>query len=418
MRSPARLLATAAVAAATALAVTATPTASAAPTPSARTAEANGAVDTALEWFEVTNDTIVASGAPTQVTNSRTWAIGWVAAHRAVDSAPRGRDRAAFQNAALAGAVHHTLSALAPDRATELDAALALTLDRTPDGRGEDAGLAAGRAEAEALLAEREGDGLDPASVNVAFPVPEPAPGMWQPTPPGHASPTQAGTRFARPFLLPSGDAYRLPAPPALGSPAYEADLAEVRDLGAADSTVRTDLQTETAAFWYGSSATLYTTPLRTALERLDAPLAERTALVALFHVALVDTQIATSDSKYAHLRWRPVTALRAGGDTEWTPLHTTPAHPDYPSGHGTYAGAAEGVLTALTGPTTAPFELTSPTAPGVTRTYTRWSTLSDENVDARVWSGIHTRTADEAGVELGLTVAEHTLRHANALLS
>ncbi|WP_369264791.1 hypothetical protein [Streptomyces sp. R35] len=40
---------------------------------------------------------------------------------------------------------------------------------------------------------------------------------------------------------------------------------------------------------------------------------AGQAGLVALFHVALVDTQIATSDSKYAYLRRRPVTAIRTG---------------------------------------------------------------------------------------------------------
>ncbi|GAA4921588.1 hypothetical protein [Actinoplanes utahensis] len=39
-----------------------------------------------------------------------------------------------------------------------------------------------------------------------------------------------------------------------------------------------------------------------------------------------------------------------------------------------------------------------------MTRTYTDWRAPSQENVDARVWSGIHTRTADEAGIRLGRT--------------
>jgi len=140
-------------------------------------------------------------------------------------------------------------------------------------------------------------------------------------------------------------------------------------------------------AFWLGLSLTLCTEPLRVALSRTDQGIAGQARLVALFHVALVDTQIATSDSKYAYERWCPVTAIRTGTidpDPDWTPLHTTPAHPDYPSGHNTYAGAAQTVLSALVGPRTAPFDLTSPTAPGVTRTYTAWKQLSDENVDAR----------------------------------
>ncbi|MBI0383009.1 vanadium-dependent haloperoxidase, partial [Streptomyces albiflaviniger] len=136
--------------------------------------------------------------------------------------------------------------------------------------------------------------------------------------------------------------------------------------------------------------------------------------------IASVDTQIAASDSKYAYLRWRPVTAIRTGAidpDPDWTPLHNTPAHPDYPSGHNTYAGAAEGILSALTGPRTAPFELTSPTAPGVTRTYADWHRLTAENVDARILSGIHTRSADEAGVTLGEKVAAYVLRASGPLL-
>ncbi|GAB2913151.1 vanadium-dependent haloperoxidase [Streptomyces mayteni] len=411
-RLPVRSLTTAlALAAVGALAVPASTAAS----PAAHTAATHepAPVDVAVEWYDVTAESVAAAGAATQVTNNRTWAIGWLAAARAL----RADGRAAYQDAALAGAVHETLSELVPARAAELDAALDATLDRVPDGRAEDAGLAAGRREARALLADGAGAGLDPASVNAPLTVPEPAPTSWQPSPPAYGPPAQAGTRFARPFLLAGGDQYRLAPPPAVGSARHRADLAEVAAYGSADSTVRSAHQTETAAFWYGSSLTLYTEPLRVALDRSRGSLAERAELVALFHVALVDTAIATSDSKYAHLAWRPVTALRAGGDADWTPLHVTPSHPDYPSGHGTYAGAAEGVLTALVGPRTAPFELTSPTAPGVTRTYTAWRQLSVENVDARVFSGIHTRTADVAGVRLGRTVAAHTLENADGLL-
>ncbi|GAA2434116.1 vanadium-dependent haloperoxidase [Streptomyces macrosporus] len=390
--------------------------------PTATATEPRDRPSVAVDWYGTTAETIAAAGAPTQVTNSRTWAIGWLAAARATRTVPAHYDRSdrrEYQEAALASAVHHSLTTLTPARAEQLDAALRQTLDRIPDGPAEDRGVAAGEHQARLVLRSREGDGLDPASVNAPFTVPAPAPGVWQPTPPAYAPATQYGNRLARPFLLDGADQYRLPAPPALDSERYRKDLAEVREYGAVDSERRTERQTETANFWFGSSLTLYTEPLRVALTRSKGSVAEQAELVALFHVALVDTQIATSDSKYAHLRWRPVTAIRTGDidpDPEWTPLHNTPAHPDYPSGHATYAGAAEGVLTALTGPTTAPFELTSPTAPGVTRTYTAWRQLSDENVDARVHSGIHTRYADEAGITLGKRVADHTLRTAGKL--
>jgi hypothetical protein len=278
--------------------------------------------------------------------------------------------------------------------------------------------VAAGRAAAQRLLAERAGDGLDPASVNAAFPVPAPAPGVWQPTPPQYAPATQNGNRLARPFVLRSAAQFRPPAPPAIGSRRYQADLAEVAAYGAATSTVRTQAQTDTATFWLGSSLTLYTSILRAAVAESHGSTLDRTRLVALFHVAAVDTQIATSDAKYAYERWRPVTAIRADGDTTWLPLHDTPPHPDFPSGHNTYSGSAEGVLTGLAGPhPRQPYTIGSPTAPGVTRTYTDWHQPSLENVDARVWSGIHTRNADLAGIRLGDDVARYVLSHAPSVL-
>ncbi|MDT0483937.1 vanadium-dependent haloperoxidase [Streptomyces doebereineriae] len=399
---------------ATLLAASATVTSAAAAVADERTSSPS----VLLDWYNTTAVTIAAAGAATQITNSRTWAVSWLAAARATRQVPPGVGRRDFQDAALASAVHDALVELIPSRARELDTVLGTTLDRIPDGPAKSKGAAAGAREARLVLASREGDGLDPASVNAPFTVPPAAPGVWQPTPPAYAPAVQYGNRLARPFLLDSPDQYRLPAPPAPDSARYRADLAEVRAYGAVNSTARTERQTETATFWFGSSLTLYTEPLRVAVARSQRSTPAQAALVALFHIAAVDTQIATSDTKYAYLRWRPVTAIRTGAidpDPEWSPLHITPAHPDYPSGHNTYAGAAETVLT-LSGPRTAPFELTSPTAPGVTRTYTAWSQLSQDNLDARVYSGIHTRSADEAGLVLGKRVAGHALHNAERL--
>ncbi|MDX6252977.1 MAG: hypothetical protein QOF10_6337 [Kribbellaceae bacterium] len=400
-----------ALAAAPALALSATLTV---PSSAATTQQ----VDVALEWYDVTADTVTAAGAPTQVTNNRTWAIGWVAATRALLRTPSSGRAQDYREAALAGAVHETLVTLVPARKAQLDQALSTTLARIPDGTAESAGLAAGRKQAQTVLASRAEDGLDPASVNAPFTPPPAGPGIWQPTPPTYSPATQYGNRTAKPFLLTKPAQFRPDPPPAVGSDRYLRDLAEVQATGALDSTTRTQAQTDTATFWLGSSYVLYTAPLRVALaESARKSLVERAKLVALFHVASVDTQIATSDTKYAYQSWRPITAIRATDDPNWTPLHTTPAHPDYPSGHNTYSGAAEQVLTSLVGARTAkPYTIGSPSAPGVTRTYTGWHQLTTENVDARVWSGIHTRTADTAGVTLGRQVAANALREADRL--
>ncbi|MFJ2033147.1 vanadium-dependent haloperoxidase [Streptosporangium sp. NPDC087985] len=402
----------------TAVTALTTVTAGAAPAaPSSPTTGSSRRGDVALEWYDITAAAVTAH-LTGQVTDNRTWAISWLSAARALKSGPSSD---AFQDAALASAVRTSLVSLIPARTAELNAALAATLARIPDGPAKDLGVTTGVRRAEELLAERAGDGLDPGSVSPPYQVPYPAPGIWQPTPPYYGPAIHAGVRQARPFLLERADRFRPGPPPALGSARYRADLEEVRVYGAANSFARTPAQTGNAQFWLGSPVVIYTGVLRAALAGAPGSLLSRTELVALFHVALVDTQIATSDAKYAYLRWRPITAIHHADvdgdpltvpDPTWIPLHATPPHPDYPSGHGTYAGAAEQILTALTGARIAgTLILTSPTAPGTTHAYTAWRELTNENIDARVWSGIHTRSADEAGATLGRQVAADTLR-------
>ncbi|WP_206439030.1 hypothetical protein [Streptomyces scabichelini] len=50
-----------------------------------------------LDCYDTTASTIAAGGAPTQITNSRTWAVSWLAAARATRQVPSGVDRRDFQ---------------------------------------------------------------------------------------------------------------------------------------------------------------------------------------------------------------------------------------------------------------------------------------------------------------------------------
>ena len=71
-------------------------------------------------------------------------------------------------------------------------------------------------------------------------------------------------------------------------------------------------------------------------------------------HHPLSDAGITCMDSKYHYLLWRPVTAIRnadkdANTATDpsptWSPLLTTPNHPEYPSAHGCVTAAVTDVL-------------------------------------------------------------------------
>ena len=142
---------------------------------------------------------------------------------------------------------------------------------------------------------------------------------------------------------------------------------------------------------------------------------------MAAFHAITTDAQIAIYNAKFEYAFWRPVTAIHDGtvqADPSWLTLSVTPRYPEYPSGHGGYAGSAQQVLTAFLGPQApVPIPLTSPNDPGVTRTYTDWSTITSEIIDARVWEGVHFRFSDVIGAREGKQVAGYGLARLPRLL-
>jgi hypothetical protein len=78
-------------------------------------------------------------------------------------------------------------------------------------------------------------------------------------------------------------------------------------------------------------------------------------------------------------------------------PPLATPPFPEHPSGHNCAAGADKIAFSAKS---------------GTARTFGRLSGALQENIDARVWAGIHFRTADVQGALLGETVARYVHRH------
>jgi len=122
------------------------------------------------------------------------------------------------------------------------------------------------------------------------------------------------------------------------------------------------------------------------------------------------------------------VTAIRAAdtddnpetiADPGWTPLLITPPFPDYIAGHTTYAGSAEEVLEyVFGGHPGVVIKLTSPTAPGVTESYTTFNEIAEGVVDARVLGGIHWRTSSVRGRRVGQKVGAFAVYHFLKLMS
>lgn len=365
-----------------------------------------------LDWYDITNQTVSAAGWPEPASSSRAWAVSWLAAARAVEQS----GNPAFETAAFAQALHDALAAQVPSQAAALDADLATTLASVPNGPAKSAGIAAGQQQAATVLAQRAGDGLDTASLDIPWTPPSTAPGVWQPTPPNFTPATRAGQGNARAFLLARNDQFDPGPPPALDSATYRQGLAEVRAYGSATSTVRTPEQTDIALFWFPGLNAPFEQVLRAVLADTSNSLAWQTRFVAAFHVVTTDAQIAIYNAKFKYAFWRPVTAIRndpVDPDPSWTPLSVTPTYPEWPSGHGGYVAAAQTVLTAFLGPDApAPIPLTSTNDPGVTRTYTDWATITQQVIDARVWEGVHYRFSDVAGAKVGFQVGGWDLAH------
>ena len=163
-------------------------------------------------------------------------------------------------------------------------------------------------------------------------------PGEWRPTVSfgGIVRPALAPQwGSVTPFALPSGCLFRPPAPPALNTQQYAADVNMVKALGGTLSAARTADQTQIAQFWgYGPGTATppghWNQIAQVVAVSQGNTLEENARLFAMLNIALADAAIVSWDCKYVYNYWRPITAIQeadADGNPEttpdpsWTPL-------------------------------------------------------------------------------------------------
>ena len=143
--------------------------------------------------------------------------------------------------------------------------------------------------------------------------------------------------------------------------------------------------------------------------------------MFALLDTSLADGVIALYDSKYAYHRWRPVTAVRAAdtdgnpdtvGDANWTPLAVTALDPSYAGAHAEISQSAAAALRRFFGDDRLDFSLTTPSLPGVVRSFQSFSQAADEAAVSRIYAGQHFRYDEDAGQALGDQVGEFVSDH------
>ena len=322
--------------------------------------------------------------------------------------------------AAVAAAAHTVLKRLAPAQSGAVEAAYQTSLAGLAEGPQKAASISLGQAVADKILELRSADGSAGKTV-VSLKV---GPGLYQSTPPHSMQPILPHWGSVKPFVIRLGDGYETKGPPSPDSPAFKPDFDEVKRLGGRESSARTADQTAAAVFWTVQTGVPWFAAARAAAGERKASALDNLRLFALLAVAVADLQIACFKDKYLRMHWRPITAIRAAaaknmstvqGDAQWEPLLGTPPHPEYPSAHACFSGAAEAVLRGELRTDAVHVSVTYPPVFGVTRTYSSFSAISKEVNDARVWGGIHFRTADVDGHELGWRVGQVILRDFDA---
>jgi hypothetical protein len=363
----------------------------------------------------------------TPVQLSRVLAMVHVAMHDAVNGAePRYETYAsdltsarAHPEAAAAAAAHRVLSGLFPALQGSWDAALAESLAIVPDERGKAIGVKLGAAVGQVILDVRSDDGWDGAD---PF-APQPAPGVWRPTPPALAAMPEPQFQNVRPFTIEGRAQVPLPPPPALSSTRYLRAFDEVKLLGRDTSSTRTADQTHIAHFWFEPPYDSWSRIAGIVGEDEGYDLHATARLYALVNMVVADGLVSGWYWKRQFAFWRPVTAIQEAdldgnpatvADVTWQPLRATPSHPDHPSTHSVTGGAAAEVIRSVAGSDRRRFCMTTLTASpaGSVRCFETIAQAQNENINSRVYAGIHFRTAIEAGDRLGRRIGRFAFEH------
>ena len=320
----------------------------------------------------------------------------------------------ASAEAAAVEAAYRILINRFPAQSGYLNEQYIASLNTIPDGQSKTDGISVGAEVAALFLALRAGDGWN---ANVTIPLGS-GPGAWIPT--AATPPAVQWAARMRPFAIESNSQFRADPPPALTSDEWAADYNEVKRFGSLNSADRTLEQTTLARFFLAPGAPQLAAGIRQLSADHDLTLSENARLFALVFVSGGDASIAGMESKYHHQLWRPITAIRAGDtdgnpntepDATWAPLANTPNHPEYPSAHAFATGSVAEALRLFFGTKKLAITLQSSTT-GTSMTFTSIDDLTNSVDDARIFAGLHYRSACVRGGALGMKVAKYVSRH------
>jgi hypothetical protein len=233
--------------------------------------------------------------------------------------------------------------------------------------------------------------------------------GLWKPTAPALAPPVNVYANEIRTFVK-NSLTLTLPQAPIqysedVGSPFYN----QVNELYTISQSL-TAHDILTVKTW-GEFPGNFTNALRyqqIAIQLVD----EANLTLDLAALAFAKHGMATNEAvgcvfnaKYIHNVVRPITYIRdVLKQGTWTPVNTTPPHPEYPAAHAAVGRASSAVLESVLGTNYSFTDRTHESLYGA-RTYNSLEAYSDEAGLSRILGGIHYKASVAAGKEMGKQV-------------
>ena len=294
-----------------------------------------------------------------------------------------------------------------------------------PPGRARQ-GRAIGQQVAQAVLEWRTGDGWPSViSPDPTYVLP-PFPGLWQPTPPANGLATFTFFPNVVPFAMLTSTQFLPPPPPTVISARYTRDFNEVKLLGSATSAVRTPEETLMAQLFAGVNTTIgffhvWNIVAGTVAQQEGLSLLDTARMFVLVNVGIHDGLQTSFTSKFVYGLWRPVTAIRRADedlnpetapDPAWIPLLATPPYPTYAGNAACLSAAAARALQLALGRDDVPFSITWPRTmglPDVTRDFTGFWQLAEQQARSRIHGGIHFQFDSDASQGACVKVPEFT---------
>jgi hypothetical protein len=324
-----------------------------------------------------------------------------------------------------------------------------------------------GRRAAAAVLADCRDDGANEtgnfADTTGYEPPTSGAPESWRPIESfgRRQLPTTPQWNRVMPFALARADQFRPIPPPAPGSAEWSRQI----DVLIKVSRGLTDKEKAEAEYWgiFGMApAPQLIEMTKFVSDRNDLRLDDDVKLFFVASNAIFDASIATWDAKYAYDYVRPITAIRALGDTlisawrprslsqalaystpaakadaeysvavpaglgearaaDWEPYLPTPPFPAYVSGHSAFTAAWARAMELATGKADFDFKTTvrrlyveqRELARPVTLSFPSFADAAEAAGISRIWGGVHWPADNDRGQELGRKIGENVWRRA-----